>query len=119
MEAESYAWHNVCDSVLAARQHRFDRSAITPMAIGLFEEMEIEIAGQATRHSNLFATGKPIMNVNREIIHSFLLTAALAVGAILPGCNNKETLLDVDTPDGGVEIQRDKGDGSITVDVEQ
>lgn len=57
------------------------------------------------------------MTTTKQIIHFFLLTAALSVGIVVAGCDNKETILDVDTSDGGVEVERDRDDGSITVDV--
>jgi len=46
------------------------------------------------------------------------LVAAMFAGFLLVGCDNKETLLDVETRDGGVEVERDRGTGEVTVDVE-
>ncbi|WP_442509356.1 hypothetical protein SH528x_000925 [Novipirellula sp. SH528] len=48
----------------------------------------------------------------------FVAGTLLAAFAIV-GCENKETLLDVDTPDGGVEVERSLDTGKITVDVDE
>ncbi|MCC9642780.1 hypothetical protein LOC71_10885 [Rhodopirellula sp. JC740] len=58
------------------------------------------------------------MRQTRDLIHFLLLTAAMVAGFIVSGCDNKETVLDVDTPDGGVEVNRDIDDGSLSVDVQ-
>jgi hypothetical protein len=44
------------------------------------------------------------------------LILGLAVAVTL-GCDNKETLMDVDTPNGGVEVERDRDTGEVDVDV--
>ncbi|TWU02999.1 hypothetical protein [Stieleria varia] len=59
------------------------------------------------------------MDSARQLLHLFLITSALAVGVLIAGCDNKETLLDVDTPNGGVSVEQDRDDGSITVDVDE
>lgn len=43
---------------------------------------------------------------------------ALSMVAIAPGCDRKEELIDVETPDGGVEVERDKETGEVDVDVD-
>lgn len=35
------------------------------------------------------------------------------------GCDNKETIVDVNTPDGGVEVTRDRETGEIQIDTEE
>lgn len=45
-----------------------------------------------------------------------LLLALFSLGAT--SCDRKEKVLDVDTPDGGIEIQRDKKSGEIELKVE-
>ncbi|TWT93548.1 hypothetical protein [Neorhodopirellula pilleata] len=55
----------------------------------------------------------------KDLVNAFLLSAAFAVGLMLFGCDRKETVLDVDTPDGGVSVERDIDDGSISVDVDE
>ena len=49
----------------------------------------------------------------------FLLTTALAVGLSFTGCERKETILEVDGPDGGVSIERNVDGGGISVDVDE
>ncbi len=58
------------------------------------------------------------MKSHREMISLFWLLAAATVGMVFAGCDNKETLLDVDAPNGGVEIQRNRDTGSVTVEVD-
>ncbi|EGF26394.1 hypothetical protein RBSH_00889 [Rhodopirellula baltica SH28] len=43
----------------------------------------------------------------------------MVAGFVVSGCDNKETVLDIETPDGGVEVNRDIDDGSLSVDVEE
>ncbi|EMI19352.1 signal peptide protein [Rhodopirellula maiorica SM1] len=50
---------------------------------------------------------------------SLLATGMLLAGFTIVGCDNKETLLDVDTPDGGVEVERSLDTGEVTVDVDE
>ena len=59
------------------------------------------------------------MYAAKDIVNTFLLTAAFAVGLMLFGCDRRETVLDVDTPNGGVSVERDIDDGSISVDVDE
>tara|TARA_R110002049_G_scaffold4601_5_gene32186 strand:- start:259458 stop:259637 length:180 start_codon:yes stop_codon:yes gene_type:complete len=58
------------------------------------------------------------MTTIHEIAKSALLTLAMALGFLIAGCDNDETLLDVDTPDASVEVQRDRDSGDITVKVD-
>lgn len=53
------------------------------------------------------------------VIHFLLLTAALAVGFVVAGCDSRETVLDVETPDGGLEVNQEVDDGLLGVDVEE
>ncbi|KLU07344.1 putative transmembrane region and signal peptide protein [Rhodopirellula islandica] len=59
------------------------------------------------------------MRQPRDVVHFLLLTAAMVAGFIVTGCDRKETVLDVETPNGGVEVNRDVDDGSVSVDVEE
>ncbi|PAY16301.1 hypothetical protein CKO51_27525 [Rhodopirellula sp. SM50] len=52
-------------------------------------------------------------------VHLFLLGALIALATCTTGCDQKETVVEVDTPNGGIEIQRDKNDGDVTVTVEE
>jgi hypothetical protein len=56
------------------------------------------------------------MNFIPNALRLLALVAATFAGFLLVGCDNKETLLDVDTRGGGVEVQRDRGTGEVTVD---
>ncbi len=55
----------------------------------------------------------------QDDVHLFLLGAVIALVACVAGCQQKETLLDVETSRGGVEIQRDKQSGDISIDVDE
>lgn len=46
-----------------------------------------------------------------------MMTAALATGFVLVGCDQKEKVVDVNTPDGGVEVERSTDTGAISIDV--
>jgi hypothetical protein len=46
-----------------------------------------------------------------------LLLAACALGS--SSCNRKEKVLDVDTPGGGIEIERDKKSGEVDLKIEE
>ncbi len=59
------------------------------------------------------------MNGTRDLVNLFLLTAAMIVGFILSGCDNKEMLLDVETDSSSVEVQRDRATGNISIDVDE
>lgn len=45
------------------------------------------------------------------------LVAVAVIGAAA-GCDNKEKVLDIETNDGGVEVERDKDTGEVEVDVD-
>ena len=47
------------------------------------------------------------------------MIAAMFAGFLFVGCDNKETVMDVNTPGGGVEVERDRTTGELTVDVDQ
>ena len=59
------------------------------------------------------------MSQPRDVIHFLLLTAAMVAGFVVAGCDRQETVLDVETPDGGMEVNRDIDDGSLSVDVDE
>ncbi|KAA5539182.1 hypothetical protein FYK55_25005 [Roseiconus nitratireducens] len=50
--------------------------------------------------------------VGQKLVWGVLLICLAA------GCSQKETILDVETPDGGVEVQQDKETGEVSVEVE-
>ncbi|TWT91169.1 hypothetical protein [Neorhodopirellula pilleata] len=51
----------------------------------------------------------------------YLMTSFLAAAFVLQtGCDRKETVIDIEGPDGGgVSVERDVDDGGITVDVDR
>ena len=53
-----------------------------------------------------------------KLQNASLLTAAVAVGLLFTGCDRKETILEVDGPNGGVSVERDVDGGGISVDVD-
>ncbi|HYO26390.1 MAG TPA: hypothetical protein VEQ85_15725 [Lacipirellulaceae bacterium] len=56
----------------------------------------------------------------KEFLTAFTMPFGILglIAAITLGCENKETILDVEGPDGGgVEVQRDRDDGAVGVDV--
>ncbi|GAA5509623.1 hypothetical protein [Novipirellula caenicola] len=54
-----------------------------------------------------------------QSMRSLFVVGTLLAGFAIVGCDNKETLLDVDTPDGGVEVERSLDTGEVTVDVDE
>ena len=57
------------------------------------------------------------MKNDNQFVQIFMLTAALAVGCLIAGCSNRETILDVNTPDSGVQVERNTDTGEISIDV--
>jgi hypothetical protein len=54
----------------------------------------------------------------RELFAAFVLPQ-LVLGLVVAftlGCDNKETVLDVETPGGEVEVERDRDTGDVDVD---
>ncbi len=61
---------------------------------------------------------------HRELISSSLAAGALVIagmfgGASLSGCERKERVLDVETPNGQVEVNRNVDSGEVEVEVEE
>ncbi|QDS90755.1 hypothetical protein EC9_49710 [Rosistilla ulvae] len=60
------------------------------------------------------------MNATKDLMYTFLLISAFAMSLLLVGCDNKEEILDVDTPNGGgVEIERSRDTGAIDIEVDE
>jgi hypothetical protein len=60
----------------------------------------------------------------RELVSSFLTAGALIVagmfgGASFTGCERKERVLDVETPSGQLEVNRNVDSGAVEVEVEE
>ena len=51
------------------------------------------------------------------MIASYLATGIALAAALIAGCERKETIVDVKTPVGDVEVERDKVDNSVDVKV--
>lgn len=49
---------------------------------------------------------------------SLVAVSALSLVGLSTGCNQKEEILDVETPNAEVEVTRDKSNGQVDVDVE-
>jgi len=50
----------------------------------------------------------------------FLLSVALVLGSLITttGCEQKEKILDIETPAGNIQVERSKGNGKVDVDVQ-
>lgn len=59
------------------------------------------------------------MQTPNKVLHALLMMLALAAGFLVVGCDNKETLLNVKTPDGELDVQRDEDSGEVTIDVNE
>lgn len=59
------------------------------------------------------------MNYLHLTLRSSIAVGLLTMGLVFVGCDNKETVLDIDTPDGGVEVERDRDDGALSIDVDE
>jgi len=46
------------------------------------------------------------------------LTTLLLVLTAAAGCDDKEDVIDIETPDGSIEVERDKDDKSLDVTIE-
>jgi len=52
-------------------------------------------------------------------IHASVLTLLFSAAFITAGCDNKEKILDVETPGGQIEIERDRDSGAVGVEVDK
>ena len=57
------------------------------------------------------------LTMKTRFLATALLLAACALGS--SSCNRKEKVLDVDTPGGGIEIERDKKSGEVDLKIEE
>ena len=65
----------------------------------------------------MLGSSKRTDDMNAKSIHGIILAgAALVLGTT--GCERKEKVLDVKTPGGGIEVERDKKSGDIDIKVE-
>jgi hypothetical protein len=49
--------------------------------------------------------------------HQFGFVSMTFVGALCIGCNTKEKIVDIETPGGEIEIERDKATGNTDIEV--
>ncbi|MCO8123208.1 hypothetical protein NHH03_15780 [Stieleria sp. TO1_6] len=59
------------------------------------------------------------MNIVQNTLRGLFLSSAVAMGWMVAGCDSKETLLDVETPSGGVQVEQDRNTGEVSVDVDE
>jgi hypothetical protein len=57
-----------------------------------------------------------IVHVSR--IWTAAATALILTAGLLAGCERKEKILDIETPEGGIEVERSLDSGEIDVEVE-
>ena len=60
----------------------------------------------------------PLKSMKQPLQALTLLLSATCLFASV-GCNRKEKVLDVKTPGGGIEIERDKKTGEVDIKVEE
>ncbi len=59
------------------------------------------------------------MSTRTHFRNVLLLSASLVLGVATSGCDRKEKVMEVNTPDGGgVEVERNTDTGAVTVDVD-
>jgi hypothetical protein len=56
--------------------------------------------------------------MNAKSMSCFLMTGAALLLATT-GCNRKEKVLDVKTPGGGIEVEKDKKSGEVDIKIEE
>lgn len=57
--------------------------------------------------------------IHRLSIQVAALTLLFMTTLTATGCDNKEKVLDVETPGGSIEIERDKSSGAVGVEVDK
>lgn len=56
----------------------------------------------------------------RNTLATILLPTLLAIATIsFVGCEKKEKIIDIETPDGGIEIERSEDSGDIKIEVKE
>lgn len=48
-----------------------------------------------------------------------ILCIVLTMPAMMTGCERKEKVLDIETPNGELEVERDKSDGDVDVEINE
>ncbi len=57
------------------------------------------------------------MNRFKLISLSLLICATLSVISVIAGCEQKEKVLDIETPNGSIEVERSKGSGKVDIEI--
>ncbi|QDU09810.1 hypothetical protein [Gimesia aquarii] len=57
--------------------------------------------------------------IRMSLIHAGALMLMSTVALTLVGCDNKEKVLDVETPGGEIEIERNRDTGAVDVEVDK
>lgn len=57
------------------------------------------------------------MIIIQNTVRILLLMSAFVVGFVVAGCDDKENTVDIDTPGGSVEIERDMDTGEVDVEI--
>lgn len=57
------------------------------------------------------------MNRFKLISLSLLTCVALSVVSAIAGCEQKEKVLDIETPNGSIEVERSKGSGKVDIEI--
>lgn len=60
-----------------------------------------------------------ITKILKPCIHIFALMLLSISVCSLSGCEQKKKVLDVETPAGGLEIEKDKNSGSVGIEVKK
>ncbi len=60
------------------------------------------------------------MHMSQSILRSFFALIVVCGSVIgLAGCNDKEKVLDIETPNGGIEIERSRSTGEVEIEVDR
>ena len=58
------------------------------------------------------------MQSTRTFALSLLAAPCLMTIAFISGCENDKEILDVDTPNGGIEVEQDRDTGAVEVETD-
>ncbi|MFH1299446.1 MAG: hypothetical protein ABIK07_00195 [Planctomycetota bacterium] len=58
-------------------------------------------------------------NMKRIWVHTLAALLMFTPAFTMVGCDNKEKVLDVETPGGKIEIERDRNTGAVDVEIDK
>tara|TARA_R110002095_G_scaffold142965_1_gene123805 strand:+ start:18264 stop:18452 length:189 start_codon:yes stop_codon:yes gene_type:complete len=58
-------------------------------------------------------------NMKNIWVHTIATLLMVTPAFTMVGCDNKEKVLDIETPGGEIEIERDRGTGAVDVDIDK